>query len=142
MSQYVLRHTSRSLRIRPSPSLPTALYDAADETVRIRIVVYCELGDKRVRLGRDQRRGQGERCGRRRTEDVRWRDQCAVDACIVIPDTVEVYQPSYVPPIVLPCTEGQVNMAEGATYPHVSRGINTDTHVTLLTVLVSSYDMR
>ncbi|KAG3060738.1 hypothetical protein PI125_g24846 [Phytophthora idaei] len=33
-------------------------------------------------------------------------------------------------------------MAEGATYPHVSRGINTDTHVTSLTVLVNSYDMR
>ncbi|KAG3052573.1 hypothetical protein PI125_g26132 [Phytophthora idaei] len=33
-------------------------------------------------------------------------------------------------------------MAEGATYPYVSRVINTDTHMTSLTVLVNSYDMR
>ncbi|KAG4039484.1 hypothetical protein PC123_g24971 [Phytophthora cactorum] len=31
-TQYVLEHTSRLLRIRPSPSLPTVLYDATYET--------------------------------------------------------------------------------------------------------------
>ncbi|KAG3071420.1 hypothetical protein PI125_g22760 [Phytophthora idaei] len=57
-------------------------------------------------------------------------------------DTVEVYEPSFVYPIVSPCTEDQVNVAEGTTYPHVSRGINTDTHMASLTVPVNSYDMR
>ncbi|KAG4228334.1 hypothetical protein PC116_g23303 [Phytophthora cactorum] len=33
-------------------------------------------------------------------------------------------------------------MAEGVTYPYVSRVINIDTHMTSLTVPINSYDMR